>query len=232
MIQIDYGPQWFYLPSLIIDFIAFLVLSLISIYGFKYFKMSKKVNYLNLSRAFFLLCLSFLFKLLTNVTVYYDSIKDSYRDIAIVSTLETIRSFNILSILTFSAFVLLQLLGLYFLYNIYNKNNSTSHVFLMVYFVLLSTYLSNFDYYIFHLTALFLLGILSLIYLKNYKTSGYKNAKLLFYSFFILSLSQVFFITLSLSEYSYVIAEILQLIGYYVMLLVWIGFSKHGKKKK
>ena len=98
MIQIDYGPQWFYLPSLIIDFIAFLVLSLISIYGFKYFKMSKKVNYLNLSRAFFLLCLSFLFKLLTNVTVYYDSIKDSYRDIAIVSTLETIRSFNILSI--------------------------------------------------------------------------------------------------------------------------------------
>ena len=176
--------------------------------------------------------MSFLFKLLTNVTVYYNSLKDIYQDAAIVTTLEVIRSFNILSILAFSAFVLLHVLGLYFLYNIYNKNHSLSQVFLIVYFILLSTYLSNFDYYIFHLTSLFFLGILSLIYFKNYRESGHKNTKLLCYSFFMLALSQIFFIFLALNKYFYVIAEILQLIGYYMMLLVWIGFRKYGKKKK
>jgi len=232
MIQISYGPEWFYLPSLLIDIVGFLVLFLISFYGLKYYKISRKKNYLHLSGAFFLLCLSFLFKLLTNATVYYDSIKSTYGTAAVIGTLEAIRSFNILSILTFSGFVLLHILGLYFLYNIYNKNQSLSHIFLIVYFVLLSTYLSNFDYYIFHLTALFFLGILSLIYLKQYRESGHKNTKLLYYGFFILALSQIFFIFLALNKYFYVIAEITQLIGYYMMLLVWIGFSKHGKKKK
>jgi len=118
------------------------------------------------------------------------------------------------------------------LYNIYNKNQSHSHVFLIVYFILLSTYLSNFNYYIFHLTALFFLGILSLIYLKQYRESGHENTKLLYYGFLMLALSQIFFIFLGLNQYFYVVAEIIQLVGYYIMLLVWIGFSKYGKKKK
>lgn len=232
MIQIDYGPQWFYLPSLLIDLAGFLVLLLISLYGLKYYKINKKKNYLHLSGAFFLICLSFLFKLLTNATVYYESLKNVYQGAAIVGTLEVIRSFNVFSILTFSIFVLLQILGLYFLYNIYNKNTSHSNVFLIVYFILLSTYLSNFDYYIFHLTALFFLGILSLIYLKHYRDSKHENTKLLYHGFLMLAISQVFFIFLALNQYFYVIAEIIQLVGYYMLLLVWIGFSKHGKKKK
>ncbi len=232
MIPITSGPEWFYLPSIIIDLIAFIVLLTISYYSYKYYKLNRSNKaYLHLAGAFFLICLSFLFKLFTNLTVYYNTSKEIQHGI-VVSTLEVVRSFNIFSVLTYSAFALLHLLGLYFLYGIYQKDRSKANIFLVSYLILLSTYLSNINFQTFHLTALFLTGFISLIYLKKYFETKNRNTKMLFYAFTIIAISHIFFMFLTVNPMFFIIAEIVQLLGFSILLLTLTVVVNHGKKKK
>lgn len=232
MIQTNFGPGWFIFPSIIIDLIAFMVLLMISLYSFKYYKLNKNnKNYLYLAWSFLLICLSFGFKILTNLTIYYPILKSNIAG-PVTTALVGVREYNIFSFLTFSAFVLFHLLGLFFLYTIYNKERHKSHIFLIVYFILLSTYLSYLNYYIFHLTSLFFLAILSLVYLKKYLNTGYNNTKILYYAFSILALSQIFFMFISINQYFFVFAEVIQLIGYLLLLLMLTKVINYGKKKK
>src|SRR3990170_997375 len=72
MIQVVYTPQWFYSKDLLIDAVSALVLLLIASFAVRYYKLNKKnKNYLYLAGSFFLIALSFLFKILTNFTIYY-----------------------------------------------------------------------------------------------------------------------------------------------------------------
>jgi hypothetical protein len=232
MIQTSFGPGWFIFPSIMIDFIAFFVLLMISSFSFKYYKLNKKnKNYLYLAWSFLLICFSFGFKILTNLTIYYPIFRDTVAG-PVVNAMASVRQYNIFSFLTFSGFVLCHLLGLFFLYAIYNKDKHKTHLFLIAYFILLSTYLSHLNYYIFHLTALFFLAILSLIYLRKYSNNGYDNTKKLYYSFSILALSHLFFMFISVNQYFYVMAETIQLIGYLLLLFILSTVVNYGKKKK
>jgi hypothetical protein len=232
MIPIKFGPDWFYLPSIVIDVIAFVVLLAISYYSYKYYKLNKSnKTYLYLAGSFFLICLSFFFKLLTNLTVYYNINKDIQHGV-IVSALEAVRSFNILSVLTYSGHVLLHLLGLYFLYSLYQKENSKANIFLVSYLILLSTYLSNLNYQIFHLTALFLTGFIALIYLKKYFETKNTNTKMLHSAFTTIAISHIFFMFIPINRLFFMLGEITQLVGYFVLLLVLMAVVNNGKKKK
>ena len=232
MIPIKFGPEWFYLPSIIIDFIAFIVLLAISYFSYKYYKLNRSnKTYLYLAGSFLLICLSFFFKLLTNLTVYYNVSKDVQHGV-IVATLEAVRSFNILSVLTYSGYVLLHLLGLYFLYSLYQKENSKANIFLISYLILLSTYLSNLNYQIFHLTALFLTGFMALIYLKKYFETNNKNTKMLHYAFTTIAISHIFFMFIPIFRSFFIVGEIIQLVGYFILLLTLMAVVNNGKKKK
>ncbi len=232
MIPIKFGPEWFYLPSIVIDVIAFVVLLAISFYSYKYYKLNRSnKTCFYLAGSFFLVCLSFFFKLLTNLTVYYNVSKDVQHG-ALVATLEVVRSFNIFSVMTYSGYVLLHLLGLYFLYSIYQKENSKANIFLVSYLILLSTYLSNLNFQIFHLTALFLTGFIGLIYLKKYFETNNRNTKMLHYAFTIIAISHIFFMFIPMNRSFFIFGEIIQLVGYFILLLALIAVVNYGKKKK
>lgn len=234
MIQLNYSPIWFNIPSIIIDFFSFLVLFLIGTTSIKYYRLNKQNRkYFYLALSFFIICASFLFKLLTNLTIYYRHVVQSANPETVVTiALEAVRSYNIFSLVTYEMFVFLNLVGLYFLYSLYQKKQSESSIFLIIYFIILTTYFSNLVYYLFHTTSFLLLVMIANLYRNKHLKTRYMDTKIVMYSFGIIAISQIFFLFLSLNKYFYVLAEITQLAGYSLLFLILQRVVQHGKKKK
>lgn len=235
MIEIAFGPRWFYLVSILIDLVTILVLFSIASFAIKYYKINDSKNYKKLSFAFSLIAISFLFKMISNVTVYYDSLSSQNLTGAVIDTLETVRSLNIVAISSFMFFVLFNLAGLYALYSI-KKGQKRSTIFLIIYFILILTFISTLYskslYYIFHLTSLIFLILISSRYFNIHSHTKNKNTEYLAYGFSTLAISQAFFMFIVLNPLVYVVAEIIQLLGYILLLQVLIRILNHGKKKK
>ncbi|MBD3164556.1 hypothetical protein GF323_05100 [Candidatus Woesearchaeota archaeon] len=231
MIELVYSPKWFYGKDIIIDIVSIFVLSLIAFFSLKYYSLyRKKRNYLTLGISFIIIAASFLFKILTNFTLYFKVFET--RQLGFVTlTYQTLRSTNTLFFIGFLLYRILTLLGLYLLYNIYQKD-SRSTIFLVIYLLLISSYFSQSEYFIFHLTALILLILITLYYIRNYRKNKNKTSRLLMSSFAIIAASQIFFIFVRANLILYVVAEIIQLIGYVALLITFIMVLKHAKKKK
>ena len=231
MIYLKHTLDWFQFPSLVIDLFSFIVLFLIGLVSLKYYKLNKNKKSLYLSVSFLFIALSFMFKLLTNASLFYDKLINPTNTQIIVQTLQTIRTYNIFSNLTFTVFAFLNLIGLYLLYKLYQGKQTYSNVLLMGYFILISTYFSNSNYYIFHLTSFIFLVAISSFYWKQYSENKFINTKLLAYSFSIIAASQIFFIFTTFGKLFYLTGEIIQLGGYALLLLIITHIQKNGKKK-
>ena len=101
---------------------------------------------------------------------------------------------------------------------------------LFIYFILAITYFSISQYFLFHLTSLFLLFFITYAYFKNYFKNKKKNSQFLAISFAIIGLSQLIFIFIPFHSMVYVIAELIQLGGYILLLLSFLGVIKNIKK--
>ncbi len=228
MIYLDQSGDWFNIPSIIIDLFSFLVLLLISITSFKYYKLNKDKKYFYLGSSFLLICSSFLFKLFTNLTVYYNNIVSSSTQAPVITTLEVIRSYNIFANSTFALFTFLNLMGLYMLYSIYQQKQNKYSIVLISYFIVVSTYVSNSNYYVFHLTSLILLTAITSLYLTKYKVNRYINTQILAYSFGVIAVSQLTFMFTKLSPSFYMVGEIIQLGGYALLFLIFRRVMNNG----
>ena len=232
MVQLAYTPVWFYGKDLYIDTVGLFVLSLIAFFSLRYYKLDKKnKNYIYLASSFFLIALSFFFKILTNFTIYYKVLETKTFGLFTI-TYHGIKTSNILFFVGFLAYRLLTLVGLYILYSIYQKRQSKSNIFLIIFFILISTYFSQSAYYIFHLTALIFLALIISQYRNNYKKNRQFTARLLATSFGIIAISQVFFVFASIDNFLYVIAEIIQLFGYLILLTTFVKVLRNAKKKE
>ena len=229
MIQIS---QWFYGEDLIIDLVSAFVLLLIALFSLRYYKVERKnKNYIYLAISFLLIAVSFFFKILANFTVYYKFFE--VRNIGLLTlTFLHVKTSDILFIFGYLIYRLLHLLGLYILCLIYQKNQSKYNIFLMVFFIMISTYSSESAYYIFHLTALVLLSLITIQYYENYKKNKLFNSKMLTNSFAIIGLSQILFIFVQLNKEFYVAAEIIQLVGYLILLTTFVKVLWNAKKKE
>ena len=232
MIQVVYTPVWFYREDLIIDLVSAFVLSLIASFSVRYYKIDKKnKNYLYLAVSFFIIALSFLFKILTNFTLYYKVIETKILGPYIL-TYPAVKASAILVILGFLAYRLLTLIGLYILYSLYQKNQPKSSIFLIVFFILISTYFSEFEYFIFHITSLVLLSIITLQFYNHYKKNKKSASVLVTASFAIIGISQIFSVFVNYNNLLYVIAELIQLVGYLILLTTFIRVLRNAKKKE
>ena len=231
MIQVVYTPQWFYSKDLLIDTISAFVLLLIASFAVRYYKLNKKNNnYLYLAGSFFLIALSFLFKILTNFTIYYKVFVTRHLGDFIL-TYPAVQVSNILFLAGFLFYRLLTLLGLYMLYSIYQKSQSKSNIYLIVFFILVSTYFSELEYFIFHLTSLAFLSLITLQFYNTYKKNKQPTSKFVTASFAIIGVSQIFSIFVFYDNLYYVIAELIQLVGYLILLTTFIRVLRDAKKK-
>ena len=231
MIQLVYSPKWFYGKDIVIDVVSILILFLIGIFSIKYYYIDKKnKNYICLAASFFTLATAFLFKILTNITIYY--INTETKQIGFVTySYEAIKSTDILFVSGFLLYRILTILSLYLLYSIHQKQPK-SNIAIIIYLILVSTYFSQSAYYMFHITSLIILALITAHYIEIYKENRLHTSKLLAYSFGLVTTSQILFIFINVNPLFYVIAEVVQLIGYITLLITFILVLRHGKKKK
>jgi len=231
MIEFVFTPKWFYGKDIIIDIVSIIVLSWISYFGIKFYQMDKrKRNYLFLSISFGFLAVSFLFKILTNFTVYYPAVVTNNLGF-IVYTYKALKPSNLLYFGGFIVYRLLTLIGLYLLYSIYHSKQTISTRIIIIYLIFVSTVFTQSAYYISHITAFILLGMITYQYYRNYIDSRHRPVLLLTASFLIMAVSQIISLFIKSSKLFYVAAEFIQLLGYILLLITFVWVLKHGQTK-
>ncbi|RLE42715.1 hypothetical protein DRJ48_02940 [Candidatus Woesearchaeota archaeon] len=231
MLQLVYSPRWFYGKDIVIDIVSIVVLLCVAWFSLKYYRINKRnKNYLLLCFGFGLMALGFLFKIITNFTIYYYVLETRHLGF-ITLTYSVLRASNILFFVGFLMYRILMLIGLYILYSIYIKQSRIS-VAIMVYLITVLTYFSRNAYYVFHITSLMLLCAITWQYYVNFTKTRNLATKTLLFSFTIITLSQLLFVFVGLSQTLYVVAELIQLLGYLGLFLTLMRTLKDGKKKR
>jgi len=102
---------------------------------------------------------------------------------------------------------------------------------LLVYFAFIATWISIIHYQLFYITLFFLLLLITYSYYQNYKEIKSDKAKFVMIAFGILLVSQAFFIFVIYSRTVYVLAELIQLLGFVYLLIPFILIFKKRPKK-
>ena len=230
MVKIVLTPDWFLGGDVLIEFFSFIVLFIFSILAIKNYNLNKKNrSFLYLGWGFGLIALAQLAAVITKLVLYYD-IGPSQ---AIGNAIITSQIFNSVDIFYYAGFFFqrfLTLCGLYIIYRLPRKKKSVGDYFLVLYFILLSSILSKEFYYLFYLTSLILIVLITSNFYDVYKKNRFVNTKILIVAFAMLALSQLIFI-LSNIDALFALASIVELISYIGLLFLIIKILKHGEKK-
>lgn len=229
MVKLVYSPEWFYGKDIIIDIVSVFVLLLIAFFSARYYSITKNKNYLFLALSFALLAASFMFKIFMNVNIYYKIVETKPLGI-ITATYQTMIASGYLFFSSFLLYRTLTLFAVYFLYLIHHKS-SWSNYLLMAYLIFISTYFTYKEYYIFHLTLLIMLVLVTIDYARKYLKQKHFSTKLVAFSFGVIAISQLFFILVDLGSQFYVIGELVQLIGYASLLFTFVTVLRYGRKE-
>ncbi len=240
MVYFEFGPQWFRGLDIAIDIVGIVTLFALGIFSFQLYKMKKERCSFWISMAFFIIALSFMFKILTNFTIYYHVLET--RQFGFMTfEYKTVHSSYILQYIGLVASRLLMLVGLYTLYSAYQKNQSKITTALVLYFIIVLNIFIHQNmclvnnctspYYLFYLTSLILLVMITHHYIMTFKKTLNNNTLLLAAGFGIIAVSQAFFMFIHLSPALYVVGEFIQMIGYVLLLATLILVFRHGKKK-
>lgn len=223
-------PDWFLGKDVIIEGFSFIVLFIFSFLAIRNYKLNKNRNFLYLGVGFALIALAQLATIMTKLVLYYD-IGPSQAIGAAIITSQLVSSVDIFYFTGFFFHRLLTLSGLYIIYRLPRQKKSIGDYALILYFILISALISREVFYLFHLTALVLLILISSNYYGIYKKNKFRNTKILIIAFSILALSQLIFI-LSNVEIMFVLGNIVELISYTILLILIVRILKYGKKKK
>ncbi|MGA2130264.1 MAG: hypothetical protein ABSG05_01455 [Candidatus Pacearchaeota archaeon] len=231
MVKIALTPDWFLGKDLIIDIFSFVVLALFTFFAYKYYKMSKNKGTANLGKGFGFIALAELADIATKLVLFYHVGPSRAIGEALITN-NIISSVDIFYYAGFFFFRFFMLLGLYFIYRLpKNQKRSLEDYILMFYFILISAFIGQEFFYIFHITAFLLLVLIIESYIKIYKENKFLNTKILIIGFSILALSQMLFIFSNIALF-YAIADVVELISYIIFLGLIIRIWKHGKEKK
>lgn len=216
-----FGPTWFYGIDYIFDLVSVLVGLLISYFSYRTYRYTSQKKYFYFSASFFLVALAFIAKILATIPIYSKELRVEKVGLItvtsqIINKVTWVNQFgvSIARLVMLLAFLVLVLVSL--------KINDKKIIALLIYLLIISTTLVSASYIVFHITLLIMLSILFLSYRKNYLKIKSLNAKLVMCSFFVLLISQIFFIFEGLVKHFYVIGESIQLIGYLILLIAVI----------
>jgi hypothetical protein len=223
------SPPGFYGKDIGIDALSAIIVILIGIFSLRNFLLDRdNRKHLFVSLAFMILGLSFIVKVLTNLLTHNGFIAQEH---FVFMGTDFGVSYAFFSALGFLTHAFLTLFGFYMLYALASKERFTMNYIIIAYFIFISTYFARFNTIVFYLTALIFVMALSRRYILAYKEYGYVNTLYLGWSFGIIGLSQAVFIFATQSRTLYILAEILQLIGYLALLATFIMVLKNARKK-
>lgn len=227
-----YSPPGFYGKDITIDVISAVVLLLIGLFAFRNFLLDKdNKRQLILSAAFVLLGGSFIVKTLANIISHSPLVHDHIFSLSILGS-EIIGSYTLILAFSFLLYSLLTLFGFYILYALTSKDELSMNYVIIAYFILISTYFTRFNYHLLYLTAFLFVLATTRRYFLAYKKNNYKNTLLLGISFCVITVSQFIFMLTGQSHLLYIIAELVQLLGYLFLLYTFILVLRNARKTK
>lgn len=229
MIQFVTAPSWFSGYDIILDAISVFVLLLVFFAAIKIYRFNKEKKYLMFGFSFLLLAFSEIGKIIRSEQVYYDVFHTKTIAGTTISSVLPFQSSTMIFIGNFLHYAVF-LLGLLGLFYIYQKPHDRRPWYLMIFFIIIIALYSTELYFIFHLTAAILLFFLFEHATDNYKKNKTKSTLLITIAFLALLISRIFFMFVSLNDKAYVIAEIVQLIGFLAILIFYIGLNMKNRQ--
>ncbi|MBI4454245.1 hypothetical protein HY636_06385 [Candidatus Woesearchaeota archaeon] len=231
MLKFVLSPRWFYGIDTISAVIALIITLVIAIFSYKLYTFCQDKKYKYLALSFFTLTASFFFKLLTNVVVYYEVVKEKVVG-SIVLTYTVLESSDLLVSIGFIGYRFLFLAGVMGLFYLLYQHRDRKLFIIMFWLILIATWFSLSNYFFFHATAILFISLLFWYYYRACKTSKPKQVKSLRYvmfTYWFLALSQLSFLFVALNLHFYAIAESLQLVGLLLLLYSLLCVFKNAK---
>jgi hypothetical protein len=222
-----FGPEWFYGFDSVIELIAVIVSILLVYYSYKCFKLTKENKYLYFSIAFMSITLGFVAKIIGTLAIYRPTITRTAIGSTIHETFTGLTPYNI-NAMAFTIFIFFTLLGFMVLFLIISRLTWKNQrvIALLLYFVFLAAWISIIHYQLFYTTTFALLLLVTYSYYNNYREIKSEKAKFVTFAFGILLISQAFFIFVIYSNTIYVLAQLLQLLGFVYLLIPFILIFK------
>jgi hypothetical protein len=222
----------FYGIDSLIEILIVIVASIISLYSHKIYKIVKEQNYRFFSWAFLLIAISFIFKILSNFTIYQ---RIKIQGINFVYTVLSQPNYvPILDFISFTLYKIFYLLGFLILFLILTKTENKQKVFLFIYLSILAILFSIYFNFVFHITLVLILVFLTIHFYENHKNHRTTNTFLVFIAFLIILISHLVMIFSDMDHLDYMFAEGLLLIASLSLLINQIKIKlayKNGKTK-
>ena len=219
MILLLNGPYWFRGIDALLGVVYIIVTLLIAAMSYRSYKITEEKKYASFSIAFGLMSLAFcIYSLITLALTTH--ISNTLSDI--LTRFDS--AFIVYMLLMFAAYTLLLVMTL--------KIEQKKVIILLFTLMFLFTVFSYQYYLKFHLVSFLLLFFLSHQFYTNYLEKKNKNAKLVCIAFYLLTCAQVFFIAITYDLLFYVVADILQLLGFLVLFYMFLRIVYHGRETR
>jgi hypothetical protein len=221
----------FYGIDSLVEFLIIIVSLVISYYSHKVYKLLKDKNYKFFSLAFLFIAISFVFKILSNLTIVNKVIIEKANFVFVI-----FKEFQYMQLINFLSFIFyktLNMIGFLFLFFIVTRTEKRENIFLYFYLSIIVIMFSIYDKFnfIFHLTLIFILFSLTIHFYDNHKKIRSKNTLLVFLAFLIILISHVFFSLIDVHPLTYLIGEILLLFGFLFLVINHIIIQRQTKRK-
>ena len=235
MITLRFSPTWFYGVDILFEILVVIVTILIGVYAYRLYKFSDNYRYKYLALSFWALTVSFMSKVAANYVIYFHrAVKESLG--TAVEQYQLTNYSNIAFQIGYDIHRFLLFMGLLGIYWLVSKSKNHEHVWFMTFFLFIITLFSFQAYFVFHLVAAVMLFVIAKHYHKLCFTKGKKKASkhshFNFMAFVLLFISQIVFTFTYMNRTMYVIAEIIQFMGFATFLINHVALVlKYGKKK-
>ena len=235
MVNILFSPRWFWGIDALFESVAILATALLAFYAYRLYKFTKKSSHKYFSLSFLTLSLAFLAKVITNILLYFPSLRKNTIDFLLLKYY-ILSNTNLIYAAGNLVYRFMMLLGLLGILWVIGKAREKNKLLILLYFISAVSFVSIFAaatsyfilelYPIFHITAALFLAYISYFYYDNFIKKRKNTTLGIFLSFLLIFLSQIIFIFVLVDLRIYVIAELLQLAGYFLLLYEYYTLTR------
>lgn len=213
------GPYWFMSLDSMFNLVYVLITLLIGRLSYKAYKMTEERKYKYFSVAFALMSVAFFVYFVATIllTTHVSS-----------AVMKMLSGFDY----AFLAYVFLLMMA-YALLFITTLNIEDYKIRTLILVLMFTLSVVAYQYYLkFHIAMFAILFLLSYQFYDNYLEKKNFNAKLVFISFFLLTCAQLFYLGNIYNELFYVVAVVMQLIGFLVLFYMLLRVLNYGREKR
>ncbi len=220
-IRFVFSPTYFNGFDSVMEIITVIVSLLIAYVSYRCYKFSGEKKYKYFAWAFAAISVAFFFKIITNISIYYQ-VLETVRMGRIEMRFLSIKQTDLMYIIGYFLYRSLFFFGLLGIWFTLEKISSKRLILLMAWFIFVVNYFSHYAYFFFHITIFLMLLFISSSYFYHQRKVCSLSSRLVTVAFGLLAVSQLFFIFEWLKLDLYVIGTIIQTIAFIILLYTYL----------